>query len=300
MIRDIHALDVSLLTALEALLEENNVTRAATRLGITQQGLSGRLTRLRGVFGDPLFVRDGAGMAPTPAAEGLRPLVVAALSNLRALAEHGPFTPALFKGVITLAATDYAASLVFPRLIPKLRAEAPGLRLAIRNLHSPTLRADMRDGRIDLALTTPAFAPEGLRGKKLFHERYIGAARVGHPIFEAPIDVPRFCAFAHLLIAPDRGDFHGPTDDALAAFGARRTIAIVVPTFSVAPSILAGSDLIAVLPERMTIGMGAMLSTFATPFDVAGFDLVAYWPERLHLDPAHRWFRNACFAGFES
>ncbi len=299
MIRDINALDVSLLTALEALLEERNVTRAAARLGVTQQGLSGRLARLRGVFGDPLFVRDGAGVAPTPTAEALRPLAGAALMNLRALVERGPFAPELFDGVVTLATSDYAAALVLPRLMPKLRSSAPSLRLAVRALQSASLRADMRDGRIDLAVTTPAFAPEGLRAKRLFGERYVGAARVGHAIFEKPIDVARFCAFAHLLISPDRGDFHGATDVALAAIDARRVIALVVPTFSAAPAILAGCDLIAVLPERMTIGLEATISSFPTPVPVEGFDLVAYWPERLHLDPAHRWFRAACFASFE-
>ena len=255
---------------------------------------------MRGVFGDPLFVRDGAGVAPTPTAEALRPLVAAALSNLRALIERGPFAPALFEGVVTLATSDYAAALLLPRLVPKLRNAAPGLQIAVRNLNSTTLRADMRDGRVDLALTTPAFAPEGLRARRLFQERYIGAARVGHPIFDGPIDLSRFCAFAHLLISPERSDFHGVTDDALAALGARRTIALVVPTFSVAPAILASSDLIAVLPERMIIGLGGAVATFPTPVVVVGFDLVAYWPERLHQDPAHRWFRAACFAGFEA
>jgi DNA-binding transcriptional LysR family regulator len=299
VIRDIHALDVSLLTALEALLEERSVTRAAARLGVTQQGLSGRLARLRGVFGDPLFVRDGAGVAPTPAAEALRPLAVAALMNLRALVERGPFAPELFEGVVTLATSDYAAALALPRLMAKFRSASPGLRLAVRTLQSATLRADMRDGRIDLAMTTPAFAPEGLRSKRLFRERYVGAARVGHEIFDGPIDVARFCAFAHLLISPDRGDFQGATDIALASVGARRVVGLVVPTFSVAPAILAGCDLIAVVPERMILGLEATIRAFPTPIPVEGFDLVAYWPERLHRDPAHRWFRAACFASFE-
>lgn len=300
MIRDINALDVALLTALEALLEERNVTRAAARLGVTQQGLSGRLARLRRVFGDRLFVRDGAGVAPTPAAEAMRPSVVAALSNLRSLVERGSFAPTLFEGVITLATSDYAAALLLPRLMPKLRNAAPGLHVAVRNLNSATLRVDMRDSRVDLAITTPDFAPEGLCAKRLFHERYIGAARIGHPIFDQPIDVDRFCAFAHLLVSPERGDFHGATDDALTACGARRTIALVVPTFSLAPSILAASDLVAVVPKRLTAGTETVLSTFDTPVKVKGFDLVAFWPERLHQDLAHLWFRTVCFAGFES
>lgn len=299
VIRDIRTLDVAQLTALEALLEERNVTRAAARIGVTQQGLSGRLSRLRATFGDPLFVREGAGVAPTPAAEALRPLVAAVLSNLRALVERSAFAPASFDGVLTLAASDYAAALTLPRLMGKLREEAPAMRLSVRPVQSASLRADMREGRVDLALTTPAFAPEGLRSRRLLQERYVGAARIGHPIFDAAVDLARFCAYPHLLISPERFDFHGPTDDALAAVGLQRTIALVVPSFAVVPSILAGCDLIAVLPDRLAAWAAASLATFETPVPILGFDLVAYWPERLDDDPAHRWFRETCFASFE-
>ena len=156
----------------------------------------------------------------------------------------------------------------------------------------------MREGRIDLALTTPAFAPEGLRSRRLLAERYVGAARIGHPIFDGPVDLARFCASPHLLISPERMDFHGPTDDALAAVGQRRTVALSVPSFSMAPAILAAADLIAVLPERLAASARGLLATFAAPLPIEGFDLVAYWPERMDNDPAHRWFRTVSFAGF--
>ena len=251
MRRDVEALDVRLLQTFDALMIEHSVTRAAARLGMTQQGLSGQLSRLRDLFEDPLFVRAGAGVVPTPRAESLHPLVQGALERLRALLVPPTFDPARFVGVISLATTDYALVLLLPKLLRRLRTEAPHLRLAVRPVSSASLELEMRNRKIDLALTIPQFVPAGLHSRRLFRERYVGVVRQKHPLAKGNVDVQRFVAFPHLLVSPDKGDFNGPTDAALDKIGLKRNIALVVPSFSVVAAIIDTTDLVAVLPSSL-------------------------------------------------
>jgi len=301
MVRDITRLDVRLLLAFEALAAERNVTRAAERIGMTQQGMSGQLARLRALFDDPLFVRAKGGVTPTPRAEELVPAIRAALSNLEALVTPEAFDPAAFDGVVTIAATDYALALILPALLGRLRIAAPGLRIVIRPADATTLALDMREARIDIALIIPQFAPPGLHSKSLFDERYVGVARQGHLAFsEGTVSLDAFCAHPHLLVSPFRGDALGPTDEALAAIGRRRSIGLVVPGFSVVGSLLERTDFIAVLPERLIGMMRHELQAFETPIAVEGFWLDAVWPPRLHRSPLHRWLRTEIIKAADS
>jgi DNA-binding transcriptional LysR family regulator len=290
--RDIAQLDVRLLLAFDALMTELSVTRAAARMGVTQQGLSGQLARLRDAFGDPLFVRDGAGMSPTPRAESLYLHVQNALASLQALARRPEFDASALSGIITLAATDYAMQLLLPMLLRTLRAAAPGLKLAVRPVNAATLSADMRERVIDLALAVPQFVPPGLQSAELFSESYVGAVRHDHPLAASTVTVEAFCAYPHLLVSPNRGDFHGPTDDALAKLGHRRDVALVVPSFSVVAAMLEASDLIAVLPRRLVQQSRRRLHMFEPPVQVKGFSIHAFWPDRLDADAMHHWFRG--------
>ena len=214
---------------------------------------------------------------------------------MRVLVETSAFDPAAFDGVVLVAASDYAVAVVLPPLLRALRAQAPKLRLAVRPLQSATLEQDMRERRIDFALSVPQFTPPGLRSHRLIAEHYVGAMRRDHPLAQGPVDLDSFCAFPHLLVSPDKGDFSGPTDAALAAVGRRRDVAVVVPSFSVAAGLLEATDLIAVLPARLLSAAPRRLHVFATPVPVAGFDLHGFWPERLHTDALHQWFRGKCF-----
>jgi DNA-binding transcriptional LysR family regulator len=267
---------------------------------MTQQGLSGQLSRLRDLFEDPLFVRAGAGVAPTPRAESLYPLVQGALEKLRALLVPPTFDPARFIGVISLATTDYALVLLLPKLLHRLRTEAPHLRLAVRPVNSASLELEMRNRKIDLALTIPQFVPAGLHSRRLFRERYVGVVRQKHPLAKGSIDVKRFVAFPHLLVSPDKGDFNGPTDVALDKIGLKRNIALVVPSFSVVAAIIDTTDLVAVLPSRLLGQTRRKLHSFEPPVAVEGFDLHAYWPERLNNDAMHKWFRQLILESLSS
>lgn len=288
-------IDVRLLLAFDAMMAELSVTRAAEQLGITQQGLSGQLARLRACFGDPLFVRDGAAMAATPRAERLLPPVQEVLARLQALVEAPAFDPRALEGTMVLTATDYAASLLLPPLLNRLRLEAPGLRLALRSGNAATLEAEMRDRRSDLALIVPQFTPPGLHSRKLFGERYVGAVRPGHPLAVQAINLDSFCHWPHLLVSPNKGDFDGPTDRALAKIGRKRQVALVVPSFAMVAELVENTDLVAVLPERFVQRLPARLFAFEPPVAVEGFEIHAVWPARLNADPLQRWFRHLCF-----
>lgn len=293
MKRDMRRLEIRLLVAFEAILVERNVTRAAERADLTQQAMSGQLAQLRAIFGDPLFVRARGGVVPTPRAEELAPAVRAALAALEPLVTQASFDPATYEGTMTIAASDYALALLMPPLLDRIRGAAPGLRLVIRPADLATLEVEMRDARIDLALTVPQFIPPGLRLLPLFEERYTGVARGDHPILAAgPVTLDRFCAHPHLLVSPFRGDASGPTDTALAAIGRRRRIGLVVPSFSVVGALLERTDLIAVLPARLIAMMRRDIRTFEAPLAIPGFSLNAYWPPRLDTSPLHSWLRE--------
>ena len=186
-----------------------------------------------------------------------------------------------------------ALALIMPPLLGRIRTEAPQLRLVIRPADVASLEVDIREARIDLAITIPQFTRSGLHSLRLFDERYVGVARAGHPLLAGgAVSVDAFCDHPHLLVSPCRGDAAGPTDEALAAIGRSRRIGLVVPGFSVVGALLEQTDLIAVLPERMIGAMRRDIETFEPPVRVAGFRLNAYWPPRLDVSPPHRWLRN--------
>jgi len=294
MNRDIARLDIRLLLAFNALVETRNVTRAAEKLGLSQQGLSGQLSRLRELFDDPLFVRTSSGVVPTPRADTLAITVRRALSQLEEVVAPQSFDPRQYHATAAIAASDYAQALILPRLLANIRSQAPNLALTIRPVDASSLAVDLRDNLIDLALTVPQFAPQGLCTQRLFNERYVGVARAQHPLLKRrKVSLDAFCNAAHLLVAPYHGDARGPTDSALAALDRKRNISLVVPGFAVAGALLEQTDLIAVLPARLVKSMRRDLVTFKTPVVVEGFSLDVFWPQRLDASPAHCWLRQA-------
>jgi len=297
MKRDIARLDIRLLLAFDALVETRNVTRAAEKLGLSQQGLSGQLSRLRVLFDDPLFIRSPGGVVPTPRADSLAVTVRTALSQLEQIVTPQSFEPVSYSGTAVIAASDYAQALILPRLLAMIRSEAPGLALTIRPVDASSLAGDLHDNLIDLALTVPQFAPQGLCTQRLFSEKYVGVARTRHPILKRrKVSLDAFCDAPHLLVAPYHGDASGPTDKALKAIDRKRNISLVVPGFAVAGALLEQTDLVAVLPARLVETMRRDLVTFTTPVSVEGFTLDIFWPRRLDASPTHRWLRQAVVA----
>jgi DNA-binding transcriptional LysR family regulator len=292
---DIRTIDLNLLRALDALLDERNVTRAAQRLSLTQPAVSGMLTRLRDAFDDPLFVRTQRGIAPTLRALELAAPVRQILGEVESLLTPQAFDPARADFTLTLAATDYALQAVVTPYLAALRRDAPGIRVAVVPAQDPTLHAQLARGDVDIALITPESTPADLHARRLFDERYVCAMRKDHPdAARGRITLPRFCALDHALVSYSGGAFEGVTDEALAQLGRKRHVALSVTSFLVLPQILRDSDLIAVVPRRLA-ERAEGLAIVAPPLAIPGFTKTAAWHERTHRDPARRWARALLF-----
>jgi len=285
-------LDLNLLVALDALLDERSVTRAARRLGLTQSTVSGMLARLRAALGDPLFVRVQRGIVPTRRASALAAPLKKLIADAKVIATAERFDPATAAQTFSLSLTDYMQLTVLLPLVAALRREAAGIRLSVRPLVVDDLVADLAGGEIDLVVTIPEFAMSDLPSRLLYRETFVGVVRRAHPLAGRRLSIEDFCRFDHVLVSPTRGSFEGPTDDALRRAGWRRRIAYSVPSFLLLPALLQTDDLIAVVPRRLTAFQPEGLTTFTLPLPVKGFDVIAVWHARVDKDPAHRWLRS--------
>ena len=212
---NIKNLDLNLLKALDALLDERSVTRAAERLSLTQPAVSGMLTRLRESFDDPLFVRTQRGIAPTLRAQALAGPLKELLCNAEALLRPQGFDPATAHMTLRIAATDYALQAVVLPFLAVLRQRAPGVCVAVVPAQHLPLHERLERGDIDLALITPENTAPDLHARRLFDERYVCVMRADHPDARRRcLSLARFCELDHALVSYGGGSFRGVTDEA--------------------------------------------------------------------------------------
>ena len=287
--------DLNLLVALDALLAEGSVTGAALRLGLSASAMSRTLPRLRSATGDPLLVRAGRGLVPTPYAAELRERVHALSRDaLAVLHPHvGHLDIASLERTFTIRANEGFVDVMSASLVAAIAKAAPRVRL--RFAPKPEKDAHpLREGQIDLEIgVLGAFAPE-VRTQSLFRDRFVGVARIGHPLLSgAKITPKRYAACDH-VVASRRGEFSGPVDDALEKLGLRRTVSVVVPGFPDAMRIARHSNLVALVP-RSCLGDSlatAGLRSFELPVRTPEIVISAMWHPRVDADPAHRWLRD--------
>ncbi|MCC8396858.1 LysR family transcriptional regulator [Paraburkholderia sp. MMS20-SJTR3] len=290
---DTRRIDLNLLVTLEALLAEQNVTRAARRLHLSQPAVSAQLVRLRDLFGDPLLISAQRGMTPTAKADELLAPLRNALDQLRAtVSQHGHFDPARAKLTIAIACTDYLQAALVQPLVLQLRQQAPGVRIALRILDMSQLVAQMAHGEVDLALMTPGDAPTGLRSCHLFDERYVLIGRRGHPKLRRKLTASQFAQLEHVIVSLRGGGFATPVDDALAALGLRRNVVLSAASFLFVPDIAARSDLVALVPQRLVRDHADMLRIVECPIPVPGFEVGMLWHDCSHGHAGHRWVRE--------
>lgn len=295
---DIRTLDLNLLKALDVLLEECNVTRAAVRIGVTQPAMSGMLTRLRENFDDPLFVRAQRGMVPTPRALAIKLPLKQLLGEISGLLQPPAFDPASARLTFTLAATDYALRAVALPFLAALKPLAPQIQVALVAVDDRHIQAQLERGEIDVALVTRDSTPPDLHARDLFSERYVCVLREGHPALppgDEALNLEQFCLLDHALVSYTGGGFHGVTDAALAQLGQQRRVTLSVNSFMILPEVLRASEMIAVLPARLVAGMPG-LAVCEPPLAIPGFIKVAAWHPRTHHDPARRWLRQLLFS----
>jgi DNA-binding transcriptional LysR family regulator len=293
---DVHlgGIDLNLLVALDALLAERSVTRAALRIGLSQSAMSHALSRIRELLGDAVLVRTADGMVPTARAARVGPAVRRALAEITsALAGDAPFDPATSRRTFTLAAADYAQMALLPPLLTRLTKIAPGVDIWVKSVPED-LGASLADG-VDIAIT-PARARDmaaGIAHERLFDERFVCMVRRGHPMAKKRMTLDRFVSLPHALVAPmgNRGSF---VDDALAAVGKQRRIACAVPHFLVAPHLIASSDMVLTLGERVARSFATQLDLvlLTPPLELGGITVSQIWHERSTGDAGHAWFRS--------
>ncbi|MFM0737304.1 LysR family transcriptional regulator [Paraburkholderia xenovorans] len=289
---NLRRVDLNLLLTLDVLLSEHNVTRAAERLNFSQPSVSVHLAKLRDLLGDPLLLPGPRGMRATARAEALREPLRQALEALeRAIAPASAFDPAEAVDTWRVAAADYAEATILLPALAGLRTAAPGTRVAVLAAVPSRISKQAEQGDIDLALHTAEDSPPGLRRRVLFAERYVLAGRANHPRLKRRPTLAQFCKLDHVIVSPDGGGFSGVTDDVLSQAGLTRRVVLSVPHFLFVKSVLANTDLVAMLPERL-VRDASELRVVEPPVAIPGYEMAMLWHERSHRDPAHQWLRE--------
>jgi DNA-binding transcriptional LysR family regulator len=292
-IMDIRAVDLNLLKAFDALIGERAVTRAASRIGLSQPAMSHALSRLRHLFADDLFVRTPTSMEPTARAREIAPLVAAAITNIEAALNLAvTFDPATSTAIFTAGMAEYAEIALVGRLARSFAAQAAGatLRLAPATGHQAIEQLDC--GAIDVAVAHLPHVPAHIDSMVLLRDPFVVVARKGHPIASQPLSLETYAAQDHLLVSP-RGATSGALDGILVDFGLRRRIALLVATYLAVPVALAASDLVATVPQRTArqIAATAEIAIMPLPIDFATTVSMA-WHRRASGEPAQVWFRS--------
>ncbi|MBV9559758.1 MAG: LysR family transcriptional regulator [Bradyrhizobium sp.] len=289
---DTEKLDLNLLEALEALLAERNVTRAAKRLNLSQPALSSRLTRLRSMFGDELFVPTSRGVLPTVRALELQQPLREALDRLRViLGTRNEFEPASSRMSFALAGSDYVQVAILLPFLLELRSEAPRLRARVLFSDSRTVASELEQGDADVAFLQPERVNGALRSQLIFIERYVCIARKGSLASER-MTLDRFLAADHVVVSPRAEGFRGATDAALEALGCERNVCFAVSSFVFLIEAVSKSNLIAVAPRRLALANADKLDLFDAPLAIPDFSIAMIWHDRTHQHPGHRWLRQ--------
>jgi DNA-binding transcriptional LysR family regulator len=292
---DFHGVDLNLLAAFDALIEERNVTRAAARVGVSQPAMSAALSRLRTLFEDPLFLRSAEGLLPTPRARDLAGPVSDALRQLEAVLVKKPeFEPGKVTMDFTLGLSDYPAFVLLPALLNALEKKAPGVSLRVRSFSSRDSAVDLLDaGMIDAAIgVPPTHAESRILTRPILRDEFVTIVRRDHPGARRGMSMKTFLSLPHVLVSPE-GDRHGLVDEALAQLGKRRTLALTLPQMFAAPAVVAQTHMTATVMKRVALNSPArrMLVLFPPPVALPEvlFDLI--WHRRGDTHPAQVWLR---------
>jgi DNA-binding transcriptional LysR family regulator len=287
-------LDLNLLLALDALMTERNVTRAAARLDTSQPALSAQLVRLRAMFDDPLLVAGSRGMTPTPRALELAPRLAELISEFRAIVQPDHFDPQTAEATIQIGSPD-ALLNELAKAFASWAERAPNIRLAfvpLTRLNKPDIDQRMATGQLDLLLTVVSMMPERLHTRPVSTESFVCAMRCGHPFNKRTMSMEDFCSFTQVIVSPMGGSFAGDIDAALAEHGMSRKVVASVPSFMFATNILYESDFAAVFPRTLALSLGTTLKLFELPVPIPTGKIAVGWHERTHQSAPHKWFRE--------
>lgn len=295
---NISGIDLNLLPVFQALMVERSVTRAAAKVGLSQPALSNALTRLRDQFGDKLFIRGRMAMVPTPRALELAPDVNAALDKIRSAFQRPEFRPQTSTKTFRIATTDDVELVLLPALIKKLSDVAPSVTVSCTRLQGifKIPEADLQSGVLDCVIGSfpnPAPVESGRFAKRLYQPRYLCIARHGHPVAKARLTLRQFCELNH-VVTYYPGEGPGLIDRLLAQRGYKRIVKLSLAHFLPVPFVVAGSDLIATVPDLVARAVSSSLRLRLTrcPVIIPRMETSLVWHTRTHEDASHTWFRD--------
>jgi len=288
-------LNLNALVALDALLSERNVTRAAKRIGITQPAMSQSLARLRELFGDPLLVRKGRAMVLTPRAEAMvLPLSEALLSVERALQLGMGFEAATSTRIFKVALTDLGVTMVLPSVLRVVGQEAPGVRVQVEPLSDLNVQDKLSSGEVDLVIAVYLGSAGGLRTEALLVEDYVCLVRRGHPLARRKrLHIEDYEAHGHVAYTPV-GFIPRPMSQVVRATSPGAGIQASVPYLLAVPEVIRRTDLVATVPRSLLsapIELSGLVALEAPP-ELPTAELSQWWHPRFDLDPAHQWLRD--------
>ncbi|MFT6927155.1 MAG: DNA-binding transcriptional LysR family regulator [Psychromonas sp.] len=283
----ISRLDIKQLRVLNALLDLKNLSQVARKMGLTQQAISEQLRKLRDLFNDRLFIRQGNSMVATPKALSMQQPISHILKQLETLLEPDLFIPQTYKGVFTISATDYATQALLPQLFKITRREAPGLKLIVRDFASDNVNQLIKAGELDLLITFPEFIPDNLTYVTLLEEQHLCITGCGNELIKEPLTLTQIAAHPQLVVSPSRANLRGSHDKWFATRDLKRNIVMSVPSFSAVPDILHTTDMIAFYPSRLLPNSKVkQLRVEALP---PTFKVIAAWHPRTSDSAIHRW-----------
>jgi DNA-binding transcriptional LysR family regulator len=290
---NLSAVNLNLLAALDALLAERSVTRAAAALGVTQSAMSNSLRQLRALYDDPLFHRAGRGIVPTARALAIAPELRDGLARLGNTLNPPSFDPSRAERTFVLATSDYGEFVLVPPLLRRLSTVAPGIRIEVRPWGLHQVPEGLAKGDFDLMIGFYGRLPPRHEQQILFEDRYVCIVRRHHPLVGKRLTLARYLALEHVVVSQARS---GPAsvDVALAARGMKRRVGARVSHFLMVPRLIADTDLVAALSRRAvepfvrTFG----LSVHAPPIDLPPGRIGQVWHTRLSGDPAAAWLRE--------
>jgi len=293
---DFHGIDLNLLAAFDALMNERNVTRAATQVGVSQPAMSAALSRLRKLFGDPLFLRSAQGLLPTPRARELAAPVSTALRQLEAaLIKKPAFVPAQAQLAVNLGLSDYPAFVVLPALLEALAEQAPGISINVHAFSDRDSAVDLLDaGAIDAAIGVPPTQPEGrILTRPIMRDEFVTIIANGHPAARRGMNIKTYLSLPHALASPE-GQRYGLVDQVLAQQGLQRTLALTLPHMFALPAVVARTGMTATVMKRVALNspVERALAFFPPPVALPEIVFHLIWHRRSDTHPAQQWLRG--------
>jgi DNA-binding transcriptional LysR family regulator len=286
--------DLNLFVVLEAIYREGNITRAGHQLNLTQPAISHALKRLRELLRDPLFVRQGPHMVPTPFTRNMIDQVRQALQLLEVnLHESRSFVPEHARRSFHLSLWEYTEALILPSLMQRLANAAPGMTISTSRIKRRDLEAELARGSVDLAIEIPMTMSDRIRRKALLREPFVVMARKDHPAIKDKLDLKTYLVQRHVQVSSRR---HGPSlvDIELSRRGLRREVSLRIQNNCAASIVVNRTDMLLTLPERQSrlVNLGSLNRVYPFPLPEPHLEAHLYWHESVENDPANRWLRS--------